>query len=156
VLLWVVMPQLVTGWLAARLMRRVEGRLVLAIGFSIVAAACLMNGLLTSAWAGDNFRMTGPLLAMGLSFTFVGLVGSIVQQAITSGAVTQPIRALTYSAFIHCVRILGGQSGTAIMQRLISVREQFHSNMIGLHVDLGNWSIDERLRLLTGGLYPNS
>jgi DHA2 family multidrug resistance protein len=156
VLLWVVFPQLGTGWLAARLMRRVEGRLVLAIGFSMVAAACLVIAQLTSAWAGDNFRLSEPLLAIGLSFTFVGLVGSIVQQAITSGAVAQPINVLTYSAFIHCVRILGGEFGTAVMQRVLSVREQYHSNAIGLHVDLGNWLTGERLRSLTGGVYANS
>jgi DHA2 family multidrug resistance protein len=156
VLLWVIFPQLVTGWLAARLMRRLEGRLVLAIGFSMVAVACLTFALLTSAWAGDNFRVSEPLLAIGLSFAFVGLVGGLVQQAITTGALAQPVSALTYSAFIHCVRLLGGEFGTAIMQRVLSVREQYHSNIIGLHVDLGNWLTGERLRLLTGGLFSHS
>jgi DHA2 family multidrug resistance protein len=156
VLLWVVFPQLLTGWLAARLMRRLEGRLVLAFGFAIVAVATLVIARLTSAWAGDNFRVCEPRLAIGLSFAFVGLVGCIVQQAITSGAVTKPVNALTYAAFMHCVRLLGGEMGTAFMQRVLSVREQFHSNAIGLHVDLGNWVTDERLRLLTGGLFANS
>src|SRR5262249_770347 len=31
-----------------------------------------------------------------------------------------------------------------------------HSNMIGLHVDSGNWLTDERLKTLTGALMPNS
>jgi DHA2 family multidrug resistance protein len=156
VLLWVVFPQLLTGWLAARLMRRVEGRLVLAIGFAMTAVACLMNARLTSAWAGENFRVSAPLLALSFSCTFVGLVGSLVQQAISSGALAQPINVLTFAAFMHCVRLVGGEFGTAIMQRVLAVREQFHSNLIGLHVDPGDWVTDERLRMLAGGLSSQS
>ena len=48
------------------------------------------------------------------------------------------------------------KAGTALMQRLISVREQLHSNMIGLHVEAGNWLTSERLQLLTHGLFPGS
>ena len=42
------------------------------------------------------------------------------------------------------------------MTRFISVREQFHSNLLGLHVQAGSWLTDERLRMLTGGLLPGS
>jgi DHA2 family multidrug resistance protein len=156
VLLWVVFPQLATGLLAAWLMRHLDGRLVFAIGFAIVAVACLMDARLTSAWAGDNFRITALVLAMGFSFALVGLVGCIAQQALTTGALSHPVNVLTYSAFFHTVRLLGGEFGIAIMQRVISVREQFHSNVIGLHVDAGDWTTAERLRLLIGGLFSNS
>src|SRR5204863_2965833 len=88
-LLWVVIPQLAMGVLTARLMRRLEGRLVLALGFAVVAVASLMNALLTSAWAGDDFWPSQMVLAVGLSFTFVGVVGCFVQQAMTTRALTQ-------------------------------------------------------------------
>ncbi|MCW3096467.1 MAG: Permease of the major facilitator superfamily [Chthonomonadaceae bacterium] len=156
VLLWVVVPQLALGVIAARLMRRFDGRLILATGFAVVASACLMNAQLTSAWAGDDFRISQVVIAIGLSFTFVGLVGCFVQQALDTGALVQPINVLTYAAFIHTVRILGGEIGTAVVQRLLSLREQYHSNMIGLHVASGDWLTEERLRALTGGLSPNS
>jgi DHA2 family multidrug resistance protein len=42
------------------------------------------------------------------------------------------------------------------VQRLVSVREQYHSNMIGLHVDSGNWLTSEHTRILTGGLFSGS
>jgi len=42
------------------------------------------------------------------------------------------------------------------MQRLVSVCEQFHSNMIGLHVDGGHWLTSERLAMIARGLLPNS
>jgi DHA2 family multidrug resistance protein len=156
VLLWVGGPQLVVGIITAWLMRRIDSRLILAIGFAIVAAACLMNTQLTSAWAGDNFWTSQLVIGTGLSVTFVAMVGSIVQQATNSGALSTPIYALSYSAFIHMIRLFGGEVGTAFMQRLVSVREQFHSNLIGLHVQAGNWLTDDRLRMLTGGVTANS
>jgi DHA2 family multidrug resistance protein len=156
VMLWVLGPQLVVGIITAWLMRRAECRLILAVGFAIVAVACLMNTMLTSAWAGDNFRTSQLVIGTGLSVTFVAMVGAFVQQAADSGAISTPIYALTYSAFIHTIRLFGGEVGSAFMQRFISVREQFHSNLIGLHVDAGNWLTDERLRLLTGGVSGNS
>ncbi|MCW3100805.1 MAG: Permease of the major facilitator superfamily [Chthonomonadaceae bacterium] len=156
VLLWIVVPQLVLGVCAARLMRRVDGRLVLATGLFLLASACLMNTQLTSAWIGDNFWISQMVIAVGLSLTFVGVVGGFVQQAFETGALLQPINVLTYSAFIHTVRLLGGEIGTAVIQRLLSLREQYHSNAIGLHVVSGNWLTEERLRSLTGGLLSNS
>jgi len=44
----------------------------------------------------------------------------------------------------------------AVMTRFITVRERFHSNLLGLHVDVGSWLTDERVRMLSGGLLPNS
>jgi DHA2 family multidrug resistance protein len=79
-----------------------------------------------------------------------------VQQAIDTGAISRPFDVLTYSSFIHMVRLFGGELGTATMQRLVAVREQFHSNVIGLHVEAGAWLTDERLRMLTGGMTPGS
>ena len=156
VLLWVAVPLPLAGIVTARLMRRFDGRLILAAGFAIVALASLMNAQLTSAWIGNNFRNSQLLISVGLSVTFVAMVGSIVQQAVDSRALLRPMDVLTYSAFIHTVRLFGGELGTAFMQRFISLRERFHSNLIGLHIDAGNWLTDERLRMLTGGVTANS
>src|SRR5262249_22346654 len=125
VLLWLVLPLIISGVVAARLMRRFDNRLVFATGFTVVAIAALMNTQLTSSWAGDNFLISQLVVGFGLALAFTGLVGSIVQNAFETGALSSPINILTYSSFIHCVRLFGGEAGTAIMQRLISVREQF-------------------------------
>src|SRR5262249_50209111 len=156
VLLWLIPSLVFTGLLAARLMRRFDNRLVFAMGFAIVAIACLLNAQLTSAWAGDNFFVSQIVIGSGLALAFTALVGSIVQNAFDANALANPINLLTYSSFIHCVRLFGGQLGTAFMQRLVSVREQFHSNMIGLHVDGGNWLTSERLAGIAHGLFPSS
>jgi DHA2 family multidrug resistance protein len=156
VMLWVAVPQIIVGIIAARLMRRFDNRLIWASGFATVAVACLMNAQLTSAWAGDNFWASQLVICAGLSVTLVAMVGSIVQNAVDSGALFSPVEILTYSAFFHTVRLFGGEIGGTVVQRLITVRERFHSNLIGLHVEAGNWLTDERLRMLTGGVAPNS
>jgi MFS transporter, DHA2 family, multidrug resistance protein len=156
VLLWLIAPVIIMGYVAARLMRRFDNRLVLATGFAIIAIACLLDAQLTSAWAGDNFFLTQIVMGFGLGIAFTALVGSIIQNIFASNALTNPINVLTYSSFIHCVRLFGGEVGTALMQRLVSVREQFHSNMIGLHVDGGNWLTSERLAAIGHGVLPNS
>jgi DHA2 family multidrug resistance protein len=156
VLLWLILPLLLSGVMAARLMRRFDNRLVFASGFTAVAIASLINAQLTSAWSGGNFLVSQIVIALGLAVTFTALVGSFVQNAFDSGALSNPINLLTYASFIHCIRLFGGEAGTALMQRLISVREQFHSNMIGLHVEAGNWLTSERLQLATQGLFPGS
>ena len=156
VLLWFAGPQIIVGFIGAWLMRRLDGRLMLAIGFATVAVACLLNTQLTSAWAGDNFWTSQLVIALGLSFIFVALIGSLVQSLAETGALTRPFDVLTFSAFIHCVRIFGGEVGSSFMQHFIAVREKFHSNLIGLHVEAGNWLTDDRLRFLTGGVSSNS
>ncbi len=156
VLLWLIPSLVISGLVAARLMKRFDNRLVLATGFAIVAVAGLLNAKVTSAWAGDNFFVTQIVLGLGLGMGFTALVGSIIQNSFAMKALDNPINLLTYSSFIHCVRLLGGQLGTAVMSHLISVREQFHSNIIGLHIDNGHWLTSERLAGTAHGLFPNS
>jgi MFS transporter, DHA2 family, multidrug resistance protein len=156
VLLWLIIPLILSGFIAARLMRRFDNRLVFASGFTVVAIACLINAQLTSAWSGSNFLISQIVISFGLALSFTALVGSFVQNAFDTGALSNPINLLTYASFIHCIRLFGGEAGTALMQRLISVREQFHSNMLGLHVDPGNWITTERVQFLAQMLFPGS
>src|SRR6185503_4399165 len=156
VLLWLILPLIVSGVIAARLMRRFDNRLVFASGFTVVAIACLINAQVTSAWSGGNFLVSQIVIAFGLAVAFTALVGSFVQNAFDTGALSSPVNLLTYASFIHCIRLFGGEAATALMQRLISIREQFHSNMLGLHVDAGNWLTTERVQLLAQVLFPGS
>src|SRR5262249_12293082 len=156
VLLWIIPPLIITGLVAASLMRRFDNRLVVATGFTLVAAACFLYKPLTRGWAPGNFFFTHVRRCSPIALYFTGVVGSIVQNAFDTNALANPINILTYSSTIHCVRLLGGELGTALMQRLVSVREQFHSNMIGLHLDAANWLTSERLATTAHALFPNS
>jgi DHA2 family multidrug resistance protein len=96
------------------------------------------------------------LLSLGLAGVYIGLVSSIVLEALEAGALTSTANAATFSGFMHLMRIFGGQIGVAAMTHFIAVREQFHSNMLGLHVQRGDWLTDHRLRMQTGGFLPES
>lgn len=157
VLMWSLVPLLIAGSLAARLMRRFDGRVVAALGFGLVGASALYNALLTSAWVDEDFFVSQTLLAAGLAFCLVSIVGMIGQQLQDSGAVTaagvvRPVDVLTYAAFLQLDRLFGGQLGVTVVQRFVDLREKFHSNRLGYNVAAGNVATDEHLRTLTAGL----
>ena len=54
------------------------------------------------------------------------------------------------------MRLLGGEIGAVVFSRFVTVREQLHSNLLGQHVDVGNWITDERLRGVGFSLTPFS
>jgi DHA2 family multidrug resistance protein len=46
-----------------------------------------------------------------------------------------PADALTIGSLLQISRLFGGEVGTAFMQTFVRVREQIHSNLVGLHID---------------------
>jgi MFS transporter, DHA2 family, multidrug resistance protein len=155
-LAWVAVPMFAMVWLVAWLTIHTNSRLTLASGLTLVAAACWICSRVDSAWAGTNFEALELLLALGLAGSYVGLVSSIVLEALESGVLASAANAATFSGFMHFVRLFGGQIGTSAMNRIVTVRERFHDNALGLHVQAGNWSTDERLRALSAGLFSPS
>jgi MFS transporter, DHA2 family, multidrug resistance protein len=155
-LAWVAVPMFVVVWLVAWLALYTNSRLTLALGLTLVAFVCWTCSRLDSAWAGNNFETLELLLALGLAGSYVGLVSSIVLEALESGALASAANAATFSGFMHFVRLFGGQVGTSVMNRVVTVRERFHDNALGLHIQAGNWLTDEHLRTLTAGLFSPS
>src|ERR1700733_13466858 len=144
---------LVAGFL---LLSNVDSRLLLAAGFASMAVASLMNAEMTSAWAAANYYRTEFLMGFGQCFAFIGLVSAIILQGLFSGGLMKPQRILTFSAFFHTIRLFGGTLGAILMGRYISEREKFHSNLLGLHVERGNWITDTSIRQLTAGAFAKS
>jgi DHA2 family multidrug resistance protein len=133
-----------------------DPRLLLATGFAGMAFASLLDARLTSAWAAPDFFRTEFLMGFGQCFAFIGLVAAIILQGLFSGGLAKPQRILTFSAFFHVVRIFGGTIGAILMGRFIAEREKLHSNLLGLHVQQGNWITDGSVRQLTAGLFGES
>jgi DHA2 family multidrug resistance protein len=155
--LWTAAPLLVVAFTAALLLLyRLDPRLLMAMGFACMAAASILNAHYTSAWSASDYYRSEFLMGVGQAFAFIGLVATIVLQAIFSGGLSKPPDALTFSAFFHIVRLLGGQIGVAVMQRFIAVREQLHSNLLGLHVQQGNWLDDMSIAQLSAGFFGKS
>jgi DHA2 family multidrug resistance protein len=155
-LAWVALPMFAMVWLVAALVIRTNSRVVLALGLTLMSVAVWICAHVDSSWAGSSFELVELLLAAGLACSYIGLVSSIVLEALEAGALVSAANAATFSGFMHFIRIFGGQAGVAAMTRFLTVREEFHSNLLGLHVQLGSWITDERVRLLAAGLLPQS
>ena len=155
-LAWIALPQFAVVWLAAAAILFTNTRLILAVSLAIVAVGSLVCAHLDASWAGASFQTIELVLAMGLAGAYVGLVSSIVLVALEKGALKSAAAAGTLSGFMHTFRIFGGQVGVSLMNRFLIVREEFHSNMLGLHIQVGNWLTDERLRAVSLGMLPSS
>jgi MFS transporter, DHA2 family, multidrug resistance protein len=128
VLLWIALPQFLIVIPLGALLKRVDGRWVLAIGATLIGIACLMATELTSDWATNDFLASQVLQALGQSFALTALILLIVGSM-------NPTDALSIGALLQMSRLFGGEIGTAFMQTFVRIREQVHSNLIGLHVD---------------------
>jgi MFS transporter, DHA2 family, multidrug resistance protein len=155
--LWTAMAEMFLAVFAAQLLNKgLDSRLLMALGFATIAAVCLVNGDFTRAWAAENYFRTELVMAVGQSFAFVGIVSTLILQALFSGGLESPYRVLTFSSFIHLVRIFGGQLGTTSMSRFIAEQEKLHSYLLGLHVQTGNWVTEHTVSLVTAGLAARS
>jgi DHA2 family multidrug resistance protein len=155
--IWSAAPLLLFAFVAALLLlAKLDCRLLLASGFACVALACCFNANLTSVWSAANYYRTELLMGLGQSFAFIGLVAGIVLQGVFSGGLSKPQWILTFSAFFHVVRLFGGNLGAVFMGHFVAQREKFHSNLLGLHVQSGNWITDTSIHQLSAGLFAQS
>jgi len=139
VLMWIALPQLVLAPMVATTLRFVDARLLMALGFALVGAACFMAGQLTHDWVGRDFLPSQIVQAVGQSLGFTSLVWFALKHL-------EPSEVLTFGAMVQTARLFGGELGSAFMQTFIRVREQVYSNLIGLHVTTGSLLTDERLQ----------
>jgi DHA2 family multidrug resistance protein len=155
--IWSAVPLLVLAFVAALLLLQgLDARWPMTAGFLCIAGAAILNAQYTSAWSAADYYRSELLMGVGQSFAFIGLVADIVLQAIFSGALSKPQAVLTFSAFFHVVRLFGGQMGVAVMTHFVAIRERVHSNLLGLHVQRGQWITDASVYQLTAGLYGKS
>jgi MFS transporter, DHA2 family, multidrug resistance protein len=155
--LWTAFAELVLAVVAAQLLNKgLDSRLLMAVGFATIAFASIVNADYTSAWAAENYFRSELLMGLGQVFAMVGLVGTIVLQAMFSGGLNSAHQVLTFSAFFHVVRLFGGQVGVALMGHFIAEREKLHSFLIGLHVQPGDWITAQTVTDLTRGLAAKS
>jgi MFS transporter, DHA2 family, multidrug resistance protein len=155
--IWSALPLIIVAFIAGLLLlHRLDPRLLFAAGLACTAFAAWLNSQYSTAWAAENFYRTELLTGVGQAFAFIGLVGCIVLQAIFTGGLAKPERALTFSAFFHVVRLFGGTAGAIYMGHFLADREKLHSNLLGLHVSSGDWITVQNLRAMSAGLYAKS
>jgi len=142
VLAWTGIPQLVMIPLVPRLMKLVDIRVLIAIGFALFAASNFMNIFMTVDYAGDQLFWANVVRAFGqaLVMTPLSVVASTGIEAENAGSA---------SGLFNMTRNLGGAIGIATLQTLITKREQFHSNTLMDSISLFNEATRQRIADLT-------
>ncbi len=143
VLNWIALPQILLVPLVAVLLRWVEARLLLVFGFAMIALGSWMDTGLTHDWVGDDFLLSQGVEAVGLAFAITALITYAISH------ITPP-QAAAIAATIQIARLLGAEAGSAAVQTFVRVREQVHSNLLGLHVLRGSSATEGITTLLTG------
>jgi DHA2 family multidrug resistance protein len=149
VLIWIALPQFLLAPVSGFMLSRFDARLPLAIGFALIGAACFMATDLTRDWATGDFLPSQVLQAVGQSFALSAIVFFGAQHL-------RPTDVLSFGALIQTARLLGGELGTALMQTFVRVREQLHSNLLGLHVVVGDDATGARLQAYQSAMAPHS
>jgi MFS transporter, DHA2 family, multidrug resistance protein len=138
VLKWIALPQFLTAPVVATILRFVDARFIMALGFALVGCACFMAGQLTHDWVGVDFLPSQLVQAVGQSFALTSLVWFALKHL-------QPTEIFTFGAVLQTGRLFGAQLGTAFVQTFVRTREQTYSNLIGLHINAGSLLTDQRL-----------
>jgi DHA2 family multidrug resistance protein len=142
VLAWTGLPQLVLIPLVPRLMKTVDARIVIGVGFALFAASNFMNIFMTTDTATDQLFWPNVVRAVGQA-----LVMAPLSAVATAGI--EPENAGSASGLFNMMRNLGGAVGIAVLQTFLTKREQYHSNVLMQSVSLLEQATRNRLDQLT-------
>jgi MFS transporter, DHA2 family, multidrug resistance protein len=127
---WIALPQFVLVPLVVLLLKRIDARVLVVFGFSMIAIGSWLDTGLSHDWVGEDFLVSQLVQAVGLAFAITALI--------TFGVANiTPPQAAAIAAIIQIARLLGNEIGNAGIQTFVRVREQVYSNFIGLHVVAG-------------------
>ena len=142
VLAWTGIPQLILIPLVPRLMKRLDVRLLIVVGFALFSASNFMNVFMTADYASDQLLWPNIVRAIGQALAFTPLT------AVATAGIEKE-NAGSASALFNMMRNLGGAVGIAMLQTFQQKREQFHSNVLTDSVSLLDESTRKRIADLT-------
>ncbi|HVY15463.1 MAG TPA: MDR family MFS transporter [Rhodopila sp.] len=142
VLAWTGLPQLVLIPLVPKLMRYVDARLLIGVGFALFATSNFMNVHLSSDTAGPELLLPNIVRAVGQALAFAPL------SAVATAGI-EAVNAGSASALFNMMRNLGGAIGIAVLETFQTKREQFHSNILTQSVSVFQEATRARIDRLT-------
>ncbi|GIQ75999.1 MFS transporter [Bradyrhizobium sp. RD5-C2] len=137
------LPMFVLVPISIVLLRHLDPRIVVVLGFSAFAAANLWGTQLSHVWAREDFVGIVLLTSVGQALTLL----PIIIMALSN---SDPSRATAFAAYIQIMRLGGAEIGIALMGTWLRVREQIHSNYLGQHVQGGAVDVVNLLKRLAG------
>jgi DHA2 family multidrug resistance protein len=142
VLAWTGLPQLLLIPMVPRLMKRFDPRLIIGIGFALFAASNFMNIFMSNDYATDQLFWPNIVRALGQA-----LVMAPLSAVATAGIEAE--NAGSASGLFNMMRNLGGAVGIALLQTLLTKREQYHSNVLTQSVSMLEQATRTRIDQLT-------
>ncbi|MBK3660747.1 multidrug efflux MFS transporter [Bradyrhizobium diazoefficiens] len=142
VLAWTGLPQLLLIPLVPRLMQKFDARIIIGIGFVLFAGSNFMNIYMTNDYAADQLLWPNVVRAIGQA-----LVMAPLSAVATAGI--EPENAGSASGLFNMMRNLGGAVGIALLQTVLTKREQYHSNVLMQSVSVFEQATRTRLEQLT-------
>jgi MFS transporter, DHA2 family, multidrug resistance protein len=142
VLAWTGFPQLLLIPLVPRLMQRFDARIIIGVGFVLFAASNFMNITMTGDYAADQLMWPNIVRAIGQA-----LIMAPLSAVATAGI--EPENAGSASGLFNMMRNLGGAVGIALLQTVLTKREQYHSNVLMQSVSVFEQATRTRLEQLT-------
>ncbi|MET3994178.1 DHA2 family multidrug resistance protein [Bradyrhizobium sp. S3.9.2] len=142
VLAWTGLPQLVLIPLVPRLMQKFDARIIIGVGFVLFAASNFLNIYMTNDYAADQLLWPNVVRAIGQA-----LVMAPLSAVATAGIEAE--NAGSASGLFNMMRNLGGAVGIALLQTLLTKREQYHSNVLMQSVSVFEQATRTRLEQLT-------
>lgn len=142
VVMWTGLPQLILIPFVPLLLKKVDGRVLVASGLLLFAVSCFMNLELSRNTGADQLLWPNVIRAVGMSVVLgplAGLATAGIARADMGGA----------SGLFNMMRNLGGAFGTAVLLTFFTHREQYHSSIINSHVSLTDDATRNRLGALT-------
>jgi DHA2 family multidrug resistance protein len=142
VLIWIGLPQLVLLPLMPRVLKLVDARLLIIVGYVLFIAGSLFAIPLSADFAGPQFIYSSVVRAIAQTLVMMPL-------AAISVAGIEREHAGSAAALFNMLRNLGGAIGIAVLQTFLTKREQFHSDVLTSQVSLLGEATRARLQHLT-------
>ena len=110
--------------------RRLEPRLVMMIGMTIIGASCLLGHQINYQWRSDDFFLLIVVQAIGECILLIGLIASFVTNI-------KPSEALHLGAYISIARVLMPALAGALMNTYLRISYDIHQGSLRGYVQTG-------------------
>ncbi len=142
VLIWIGLPQLVILPLMPKVMKYIDPRKLVTVGFVLFIAGSLLATNLSGDFSGPQFLASSLVRALAQSMVMTPLSAMAV-------AGIEREHAGSAAALFNMIRNLGGAIGIAVIQTFLTTRGEFHSDVITSQVSLLNDATRLRINHLT-------
>lgn len=128
---------------AALLSRKIDPRIVAAIGFALAGGSAYAMSHMTSEW---GYReLFWPQVARGAGM----MLAMAPLNVIALGTMT-PLQVRSASGLYNLTRNLGGAFGLALINTALTERAAYHARVLSDRLEVGRAVVSERVEALTG------